>query len=35
VPTLKDKVIAREVAKIIRIVQATSELGLSQREWEQ
>ncbi len=35
VPTVKDKVIAEGIAKIIRFTKASSGLGLSQREWEQ
>jgi hypothetical protein len=35
VPSLKPKVIARGIGRIVRIVNATHELGLSAREWEQ
>ena len=35
VPSVREKVIARGVAKIIRVEKAPTDLGLSPREWEQ
>ena len=34
VPSLPDRVIARGVAKIVRVGPAPNDLGLSPREWE-
>jgi hypothetical protein len=35
VPSVQDRVIARGIGRIVRVIPASNELGLSAREWEQ